>query len=202
MELVEYSNKSEELTFLQDVELVNFILDGNESAFEELVRRYHRPLTMYIHGMIGDYEISLDITQEVFLKVYNCISQYSSVYRFSTWLYRIAHNAAVDYLRRHKRFEQSLDEDSEKFTIAEPVSKSLSPEMESESREWVKEIEKVIMCLPAIYRELIILRHTQDLSYEEIAEVTGLPLGTVKNRLFRAREMMKQMLIKRGFIRD
>ncbi len=202
MELAEYSNKSEDLSLLQDVELVNFILSGNEGAFEELVSRYHRPLTVYIHGMIGDYETSLDITQEVFLKVYNSISQYSSVYKFSTWLYRIAHNAAVDYLRRHWRSEQSLDEESEKFTIAEPVSSRLSPEMESESRESMREIQKVIMCLPASYRELIILRHTQDLSYEEIAEVTGLPLGTVKNRLFRAREMMKQMLIKRGFIRD
>jgi len=74
-----------------------------------------------------------------------------------------------------------------------------SPEQEREQSEWRTEIELIVKCLPTVYRELILLRHTQDLSYDEIAEVTNLPLGTVKNRLFRAREMMREMFVERGF---
>jgi RNA polymerase sigma-70 factor (ECF subfamily) len=129
---------------------------GREDGFEELVRRYQRPIAAYVYRMVGDYEAALDLTQEVFIKVYNSLRRYRPEFKFSTWIYKIAHNASVDYLRRYGTRGQ------------------------------------------AAYRELVLLRHSQDMSYDEIAEVTGLPLGTVKNRLYRARETMRQQFIQRG----
>lgn len=194
--------KSESLSYAQDIKLVEAIVSGNEDGFEELVRRYHRPLVIYIYKMLGDYETALDITQEVFLKVHNSISQYSSAYKFSTWLYRIAHNAAVDYIRCNQNKEKSFDREESKIRSIQPTVNNPSPETESEIKELLSEIQTVIKHLPASYRELIILRHGKDLSYEEIVEITGLPLGTVKNRLFRAREMLREMLARRGFQRS
>src|SRR5687767_13315971 len=89
------------VTKLADVDLVTSALRGHADGFEELVRRYQRPITGYVFRMLGDYEASLDVTQEVFIKVYNSLSKYSSEYKFSTWLYRIAHNAAIDHMRRN-----------------------------------------------------------------------------------------------------
>jgi len=184
---------------LADVELVQSAIAGREACFEELVRRYQRPIAAYVYRMIGDYDSALDLTQEVFIKVYNSLHRYRSEFKFSTWIYKIAHNAAIDHLRRHAVREQALTNgfDTERREVS-LESRRLTPEQESERNEKRSEIESVVQLLPAAYRELIVLRHSQDLSYDEIAEVTGLPLGTVKNRLFRAREAMRDHLLQRG----
>jgi RNA polymerase sigma-70 factor, ECF subfamily len=187
------------LTAVSDRELVATAVTGVEGSFEELVRRYQRPISAYVYRMVGNYESALDLTQEIFIKVYNSLTRYREEFKFSTWIYKIAHNAAVDHLRRSTTREQSLviGQEGDQFDL--PIeSGRLSPEQESEQRERRVEIESVVRALPANYRELIILRHSQDLSYEEIVEVTGLPLGTVKNRLFRAREMMRQEFLEKG----
>ena len=190
-------NKIQSLT---DVELIAKAISGREDGFEELVRRYQRPITNYVFRMLNDYDASLDVTQEVFIKVYNSLSRYSSEYKFSTWLYRIAHNAAIDYIRRRSPNEQSIETENKDGAYQLQIeSPNPTPEQERERSEWRTEIEAVVKCLPAVYRELILLRHSQDLSYDEIAEITALPLGTVKNRLFRAREMMRDIFIERGF---
>ncbi len=184
---------------LSDRELVSTAVTGVEGSFEELVRRYQRPISAYVYRMVGDYEAALDLTQEIFMKVYGSLARYRSEFKFSTWIYKIAHNAAIDHLRRNSSREQSIVKGSEGDQYELPVeSGKLSPELESEKKERRLEIETVVRSLPAAYRELIILRHSQDLTYEEIVEVTGLPLGTVKNRLFRAREMMRQQFVERG----
>ena len=184
---------------LADGELVQSALAGRETSFEELVRRYQRPIAAYVYRMVGDYDAALDLTQEVFIKVYNSLTRYRSEFKFSTWIYKIAHNAAIDHLRRHAVRDQALtsgiDGEHREVLIE---SRRLTPEQESERKERRTEIESVVQLLPAAYRELIVLRHSQDLSYDEIAEVTGLPLGTVKNRLFRARESMRDHLLQRG----
>lgn len=185
---------------LTDGELIVRAIRGGEDGFEELVRRYQRPITGYVFRMLGDYDASLDVTQEVFIKVYNSLARYSSEYKFSTWLYRIAHNAAIDHIRRNPAGAQSLETETADgaYQIQLECPKP-SPEQDRERSEWRTEIDAVVKKLPSAYRELIVLRHTQDLSYDEIAEVTGLPLGTVKNRLFRAREMMREIFLERGF---
>lgn len=184
---------------LADGELVLTAVSGREAAFEELVRRYQRPIASYVYRMVGDYDAALDLTQEVFIKVYNSLSRYRSEFKFSTWIYKIAHNTAIDHLRRHTVRDQILTTggDGTRSEIA-VESRRLTPEQESEREERRSEIESVVQSLPAAYRELIVLRHSHDLSYDEIAEVTGLPLGTVKNRLFRAREAMRDLLVPRG----
>lgn len=183
-----------------DVELIANAIAGREVGFEELVRRYQRPITGYVFRMLGDYDSALDVTQEVFIKVYNSLTKYSSEYKFSTWLYRIAHNAAIDHMRRNSVNEQSLETENADGTYQLQLeSPNPTPEQDRERSEWRVEINNVVKCLPAAYRDLIMLRHSHDLSYDEIAEVTGLPLGTVKNRLFRAREMMRDIFVERGF---
>lgn len=190
-------NKARELT---DLELIASAIRGAEDGFEALVRRYQRPITGYIFRMLGDYEASLDVSQEVFIKVYNSLTRYSSDYKFSTWLYRIAHNAAIDHMRRNSVSPQSLETENADGTYQLQIEcPKPTPEQDRERSEWRTEIENVVKRLPSAYRELILLRHSQDLSYDEIAEVTGLPLGTVKNRLFRAREMMREIFVERGF---
>lgn len=187
------------LDILADGELVVSALSGREACFEELVRRYQRPIAAYIYRMVGSYDAALDLTQEVFIKVYNSLSRYRSEFKFSTWIYKIAHNAAIDHLRRHAVREQTIAMETENERRAAAIeSRRPTPEEESERKERRSEIESVVQLLPTAYRELIVLRHSQDLSYEEIAEVTGLPLGTVKNRLFRAREAMRGPLLERG----
>lgn len=187
-------------TALSDIEFISRALGGREDGFEELVRRYQRPITGYVFRMLSDYEASLDVTQEVFIKVYNSLNRYSSDYKFSTWLYRIAHNAAIDHMRRNSVNQQSLETENADGTYQLQIeSPNPTPEQDRERAEWRTEIEAVVKCLPAAYKDLILLRHSRDLSYDEIAEVTGLPLGTVKNRLFRAREMMREIFIERGF---
>ena len=185
---------------LGDAELIVAALGGRPDSFEELVRRYQRPITGYVFRMVGDYDSALDVTQEVFIKIYNSLDKYCPDYKFSTWLYRIAHNAAVDHLRRNSVTPQSLEAENDDGTFQIQLeSREASPEKDRERSEWRTEIETVVRSLPAAYRDLILLRHGRDLSYDEIAAVTGLPLGTVKNRLFRAREMMREIFIERGF---
>src|SRR5881296_3987911 len=92
---------------LADHELVQTAVAGREASFEELVRRYQRPIAAYVYRMVGNYDAALDLTQEVFIKVYNSLSRYRSEFKFSTWIYKIAHNSAVDHLRRFGTREQS-----------------------------------------------------------------------------------------------
>lgn len=189
-----------EVLAFTDAELVTRAIGGREDVFEELVRRYQKPISGYVYRILGDYESSLDVTQEVFIKVYNSLHRYSAEYKFSTWLYRIAHNAAIDHLRRNPINAQSLETENADGTYQLQIEAAgRSPEQDREISEWRAEIGKVVKRLPDAYKQLILLRHASDLSYDEIAEVTGLPLGTVKNRLFRAREMMRHIMIERGF---
>src|SRR2546422_2923950 len=187
------------LNLAVDRDLVASAVVGHEGGFEELVRRYQRPISAYVYRMVGNYDSALDLTQEIFIKVYGSLARYRSEFKFSTWIYKIAHNCAVDHLRRNTSRERSLviGAEGESYELA-IESRRISPEQESERKERRLEIESVVRALPAAYRELIILRHSQDLTYEEIVEVTGLPLGTVKNRLFRARDMMRQQFLERG----
>ena len=182
-----------------DRELVASAASGLEGGFEELVRRYQRPISVYVYRMVGDYEAALDLTQEIFIKIYGSLSRYRPEFKFSTWIYKIAHNAAIDHLRRNSGRERSFVNENEGGNYEIPLeSEGLSPEQQSERDERRIEIETVVRSLPTAYRELVFLRHAQDLTYEEIVDVTGLPLGTVKNRLFRAREMMRQEFINKG----
>src|ERR1043165_6811906 len=130
------------LGHLPDAELVRTAVAGREASFEELVSRYQRPIAAYVYRMVGDYDSALDLTQEVFIKVYNSLSRYRSEFKFSTWIYKIAHNAAIDHIRRFAVREQALASgtDGERREAA-MASRRLSPEQESEREERRSEIE-------------------------------------------------------------
>src|SRR4030095_5605701 len=140
-----------------DRDLVASAVAGHEGGFEELVTQYQRPISAYVYRMVGDYEAALDLTQEIFIKVYGSLARYRSEFKFSTWIYKIAYNSAVDHLRRNAGRERSLSSGIEGDQYELPIeSGSLSPEQESERRERRLEIEAVVRSLPNAYRELIV----------------------------------------------
>ena len=183
-----------------DTDLVARAAAGDGVCFDQLVERYHRQIANFVFRMVGNYETALDLTQEVFIKVYSSLGRYNPEFKFSTWIYKIASNTAIDYLRKQSVAVSPLymvSGDDEEFELPIP-SKGPNPERALERTERSAQIEEAISKLPPRYRELIVLRHVSELSYDEIAEVTALPLGTVKNRIFRAREAMRKHLIRMG----
>jgi RNA polymerase sigma-70 factor (ECF subfamily) len=184
-------------TSLTDEEIIEKIKDGSVELFEVIVTRYQRKLINYIYRMINDFESAMELCQEVFIKVYNSLDKYNPSYKFTTWIHRISSNATIDWMRKKKIDAYSLDgavsEDSLPLTH-QIASKDLTPLEKLEMGQLQARIETAIEELPFIYKQLIILRHINELSYEEIASTVELPLGTVKNRIFRGREMLKAKL--------
>lgn len=184
-----------------DREIVAMILDGREELFAELVRRYEGRLVNYVARIIRRREDAPDLAQEIFIKVYTALDRYNPKYNFSTWIFRIAQNAAIDVVRRKGLDETSLtiaDRSGEGERDMEIEADVVSPHRALSNKEMGDAMEEAIRSLPDDYRDLIELRHFGDLSYEEIAELRGMPLGTVKNKLFRARNVLKKEL--EGFL--
>jgi RNA polymerase sigma-70 factor (ECF subfamily) len=183
-----------------DGEVLARAIRGEPDFFEHIVHRYSRPVTKFIYRMVADYETALDLTQEVFLKVYTALDRYDERYKFSTWLFKIASNHTIDYLRKQNGCTFSLDETNGESDghLLEAVADEPSPERQAILSQRRALIESVIAQLPVPYRQVIVLRHVAELEYEEIADVSGLPLGTVKNRIFRAREAIRKKLVRLG----
>jgi RNA polymerase sigma-70 factor (ECF subfamily) len=181
---------------LDDRTLVARILEGDRDRFTELVTRYERRVVNYVYRITHRYEDAHDLTQEIFVKVYLALDRYDPKYQFSTWLFRIAQNSAIDALRKKGVSEVPLtrpgdDEDDREREFADD---GISPYRALKNKQLGVAIDKAVMKLPPDYRELIQLRHFAELSYEEIASMKKLPLGTVKNKLFRARNLLKDAL--------
>ena len=181
-----------------DPELVLRILGGEENLFEALVRRYQARVVAHVSRMVGSRDDALDLSQEIFLKVFGALDRYNPEFKFSTWLFRIAGNAAIDHLRKRRPKTVPLEtpdpEGSSAPYPAEQRSNWLDPYGELRNTERGQAIHRAIQELPPDFRELIALRHFAGLSYEEIALVKKMPLGTVKNKLFRARVVLKDRL--------
>jgi len=156
-------------------------------AFEELVHRYQTRLYNLAYRLTGDREEAEDLTQEAFVRAYSALHTFRKGERFSPWVYRILVNLCISFLRR-KKPQVPMDDD------APFVDRSLTPEQALDKKEIQDTVQKAIMSLPEQYRAVILLRHQQDLSYAEIAQALGIPIGTVKTHLFRAREMLQRLL--------
>jgi RNA polymerase sigma-70 factor (ECF subfamily) len=180
-----------------DEQLVAAALRGDQRAFAWLVGRYEARLVNYLYRLVRSTEDAHDLAQEVFLKVYQALDRFDPQYRFSTWLFRVAQNAAIDQIRRQRLKLVSMtreapdggEERDWDFASGDPT-----PYGDLRNRERGGAIQQAIDALPWEYRELILMRHFGELSYEEIATVKELPLGTVKNKLFRGRQMLKEKL--------
>ena len=181
-----------------DDDIVRRVLSGREDLFETLVRRYQGRVLGHVARMVGNRDDALDLTQEIFIKVFQALDRYNAQYKFSTWLFRIAGNAAIDHLRKRRPrtipLETSDPEGRPAMSSLEYRSQDLDPYAELRNVQRGEAISRAIDALPPEFRELITLRHFAGLSYEEIAEVKQMPLGTVKNKLFRARAVLKERL--------
>ncbi len=172
-------------------------LAGNQKAYAWLMHKHRSSIFHIINRMVKDDEAALDLVQETFMKAFASLGSYRSEYRFSTWLYRIAANASIDHLRKRRISALSLDQptQTEDGTVEfEVPDYSYHPGLDLERKEQSIGIDEAINSLPPTYREVIVLRHKDDKSYEEIADLLGVPVGTVKARIFRARELLKKKL--------
>jgi RNA polymerase sigma-70 factor (ECF subfamily) len=181
-----------------DEQLVEAALSGDREAFQVLVRRHQRALVNHIYRHTGKRDGALDLAQEVFLKVYLSLSSFDPRYRFTTWLYRIASNCAIDHLRKKRPRTCPLHPDSQDGHRDGPhrglAGNEPTPHDMLRLRELQGRLESAVRSLPPDYRQLILLRHRQHCRYDDIARITRLPIGTVKNRIFRAREILRHEL--------
>lgn len=193
--------KTQHLASLSDQAVVALAKAGQDRAYRELLARYERPIFSLLFRMVRDRELAEDLAQETFIKVLNNIDRYSADFKFSSWLFKIANNVAIDHLRRRQIETVSIEGspnaetmDAEKATAITIVSQAESPLEELESRELGSAIERAIGQLRPEYRSCILLRHVEAYSYEEISEMVGLPLGTVKTYIHRARQELRDAL--------
>jgi RNA polymerase sigma-70 factor (ECF subfamily) len=186
---------------LSDHQLIEKTKNGDDDAFAEIVRRYQNPLTNYIYRMLNDYEEAVDLAQESFVRVYFAIDRYHSEYAFSTYIYRIATNLAISEIRKRKRrkllsltglFQYDGDEEKE----FQPTDSNPLPEDNLISIEKQNVIEKAIVALPEKYRIPIVLREIEEKTYEEIADILELGLGTTKSRISRGRGLLRKKMRK------
>lgn len=191
-------SKDEPVAELSDHALIDATKNGDEAAFAEIVGRYRSPLTNYLYRMLNDYEEAVDLAQETFVRVYFAIDRYHTDYAFSTYIYRIASNLAISEIRKRKRrrllsltgFFKYEDEEAD---FHPPDEKPL-PDADLVSSEERNVIARAIATLPDKYRAPIILRDIEGRTYEEIAEILELGLGTTKSRISRARGLLREKL--------
>jgi RNA polymerase sigma factor (sigma-70 family) len=182
---------------LEDISLIEEALAGKQSAYDKLMKKYYQHIYNLIYKMIFKKEDVEDLTQEAFIKAFNSLQHFDRQFAFSTWLYKIATNNSIDYLRKKKLNTFSIDkeiesEDSDyKFDIPDTDYVPDTKIIEDQRR---KVLEDAINSLPEKYRQVITMRHKQEKEYEEIAKELNLPLGTVKAHIFRGRELLNKYL--------
>lgn len=184
---------------LSDHELIEAARSGNEDAFAVIVSRYRNPITNYLYRFLNDYEEAVDLAQESFVRVYFAIERYHTGFAFSTYIYRIATNLAISELRRRKRrnvlsLTGLFQGDAEDATEFQPADERPRPDDDLAEDEQSRVIARAIAALPAKYRAPVVLRDIEGRSYEEIAEILDLGLGTTKSRISRARGLLKGKL--------
>lgn len=184
------------LTELTDEELIKEFQDNNTlECYEILVKRYKDPLINFVYRFVGDRDISTDIVQDAMIKFYLNKDSYKSFAKFSTWIYTIAGNLAKNELKRRKRRTIfSINNTEDEKTIEIEDNKIISPDRFADSEIKNEIIQKALLKVKSVYREVLVLRDIQGFSYEEIAEITDLSIGTVKSRINRGRSQLQKLL--------
>ena len=181
----------------KDRVLVDAALAGDQQAYQQLVDKYQRALYFHILKLVRNRDVVDDLVQEAFLKAFDCLESYNRQYAFSTWIYRIATNHTIDYLRKKKLSTLSIDEpvqgkDGEMHM--ELTDEAASTDRDVIVKQRRKMVRDAVEALPEKYRLVVRMRHMQEMSYEEISDELSLPLGTVKAHIFRARELLNKHL--------
>jgi RNA polymerase sigma-70 factor (ECF subfamily) len=186
----------QDLNSLTDEDLIIiFQQNNNERAFEILVKRYKNPLINFVFRFLGDYESCVDVVQDTFIKVYRYKNVYSDIAKFSTWIYTIASNLAKTEYKRKKRIKLiSISQNSDDERPIEIKDNQLRPDKSLENLFKEEQIQQALLKLKIIYREPVILRDIQGLSYEEIASILSIEVGTVKSRINRGRRKLQKLL--------
>lgn len=181
--------------FTDEELIIEFQNNNNEKAFEILIQRFKNPLTNYVYRFLGDYDSCVDVVQETFIKVYRYKDNYNSVAKFSTWVYTIAGNLArTEYQRKRRRNLFSINSFGEEEKTFEIPDESYRPDVSTDANMKRGIIQKALLKVRDSYREAVILRDIQELSYEEIAEIIGIEVGTVKSRINRGRAELQKYL--------
>ena len=175
-----------------DEMLVAEIQSGDRTAFRELIQRWQHKMFTFCYRQLGEDSLAEEAAQDIFLKVFKNIQRFRGESKFSTWIYRIAHNHCINLQQRHHRRYRGMHESIED---AVPLStEDQSPLDHVESLDFNSRLQDYLMELPEEHRTLLVLRDIQDCSYEEIVSITGLSLGTVKSRIHRARKALRPLL--------
>ena len=190
------SKEGKEINKLTDEELIFSFQEGNNEAYTEIVNRYKDRLTNFVYRYVGSYDECDDIVQDTFVKVYVSKHLYKEIAKFSTWIYTIAINLAKTRLSRQQKYKtfsisDVYDDENKDFDIPD---EAFTPDVDANSKFLSKHIQKALDSISENYRELVVLRDVEDFSYEEIVEMTGLPMGTVKSRINRGREKLQELL--------
>ena len=175
---------------------------GAEDAYFELVRRYERPLYSLVARMVRDSALAEDLAQEIFVKAFRSLDAYDPQRKFSSWLFKIAHNATIDHLRRGTPETVPLEaEEDDRGSLAAVLADETveDPLAATERRDLGRSLERAISLLRPEYRQAVLMFYAHGASYQEICEVTGLPLGTVKTNLHRARKELAEAMISLGW---
>ena len=190
---------------IEDMALIDEALSGKQSSYEKLMKKYYQMIYNLVYRMISKKEDVEDLTQEAFIKAFNSLHNFDKQFAFSTWLFKIATNNAIDYLRKKKLYTFSIDkeihaDDSDyKFEIPDHENKPDKHILDDQLKQIINE---AIETLPPKYKSVIVLRHKEEKEYEEIAKELRIPLGTVKAHIFRGRELLNKYLKYRiNFIR-
>jgi RNA polymerase sigma factor (sigma-70 family) len=179
-----------------DKDLVKQVLEGKPEAFDALIGRYERLVTHIVYRTISDDEDRRDLCQDVFVKVYSNLAGFQFEAKLSTWIGRIAYNACINHLR--KRREDLIDEVLPNIESVDRLpAQTTLPDEETEARDLARRLRREIAGLPATHRTILALYHIDEMSYAEIAEITGMPEGTVKSHLFRARKHLRRSLLSK-----
>jgi len=179
-----------------DFQLVLKAKEGSQKAYADLMQRYKDSIYFMSLKMVNNKEDAMDITVETFAKAFEKLDKYQPEYAFSTWLFRVATNNCIDFLRKKKLNTVSIDNmvDDDDDRPMQIKSDTLNPEESSIKKQQSEELKLLIESLPARYRNLLTLRYFDELSYEEIAQQLDLPLGTVKAQLFRAKYLLGNII--------
>lgn len=171
----------------KDVDLVVEVLNGNVNAFEEIVKRYQKPIYNLAYKMVGNYDEAKDVAQNTFIKSFEKLGSFDPNYKFFSWIYRIALNEALNLVSSKKRF----------IVLDDSITKTAgSPAEDFEAKEKADMVNGALAELKDDYKVLIVLKHYQGLSYDEIAEVLNISVQKVKSRLFMARQLLKDILLQ------
>ncbi|MCH1552330.1 MAG: sigma-70 family RNA polymerase sigma factor [Balneolaceae bacterium] len=177
---------------LQDDHWVVLAVKGDEKAYSELTQKYQKPLYFHVRKMIRNPDFAEDLVQDIFLKAFKSLKNYKNDYALSTWLYRIATNHTIDYLRKKKLETLSIhaDESDDTHATIQLADEDSFTDEPMIKRERKNKVHEAIDQLPEKYKEVILKRHIEEKSYQEISEEMDIPLGTVKAHIFRARELL------------